>query len=163
MNCLPPNMVQAAGWALVHFLWQGLAIAALLAATFRLLRRSPANHRYLAGCLALLLMALAPLITFRLVMPHSEPLSEKAAPIEFAPTQPETVVTTPVELPPQAPVVVATATPEPRHAIKVSERLENYFPVAGAGVDGWRVRAFMPAVRGLAASAASSPPLNATD
>ena len=121
-------MVQAAGWALVHFLWQGLAIAALLpprsgccGGVRPIIATSP-------DVFALLLMALAPLITFRLVMPHSEPHSEKAAPIEFAPTQPETVVTTPVELPPQAPMVVATATPEPRHAIKVSGRLENYFP-----------------------------------
>jgi len=44
------------GWALVHFAWQGAAAALLLAAVLPLLRRRSANLRYLACCLALLVV-----------------------------------------------------------------------------------------------------------
>jgi beta-lactamase regulating signal transducer with metallopeptidase domain len=57
-------MIEPLGWALVHFLWQGTAIALLLALAHRLLRHAGANARYLASCAALLLMLLAPLATF---------------------------------------------------------------------------------------------------
>jgi beta-lactamase regulating signal transducer with metallopeptidase domain len=43
--------------ALVHFLWQGCAVAAVYALVTRLLRPAAANTRYLAGVAALLLMA----------------------------------------------------------------------------------------------------------
>lgn len=52
----------ALSWTLMHFLWQGTAIAALLGVALALLR-SP-RGRYAAGCVALLLMALAPLATY---------------------------------------------------------------------------------------------------
>jgi uncharacterized protein (TIGR03435 family) len=57
--------VERLGWTLVHFLWQGLAIAALYAAARRLLagRASP-NTRYLLACAALAAMMAAPLITW---------------------------------------------------------------------------------------------------
>jgi beta-lactamase regulating signal transducer with metallopeptidase domain len=62
------TIVRAMGWTLVHFVWEGLAIAAVLAAALRLMRRSPAQWRYLAGCVAMLAMAVAPLATFQLVL-----------------------------------------------------------------------------------------------
>jgi beta-lactamase regulating signal transducer with metallopeptidase domain len=71
---LSQTIVQALGWTLVHFLWQGLVIAALLAAGLRLFRTSPAHYKYLAACAAMALMALAPLVTFRLVLSQPEPL-----------------------------------------------------------------------------------------
>jgi beta-lactamase regulating signal transducer with metallopeptidase domain len=49
-------LVQAIGWALLHLLWQGVLVAAILAATLALLRRQSANTRYLASCGALLLL-----------------------------------------------------------------------------------------------------------
>jgi beta-lactamase regulating signal transducer with metallopeptidase domain len=54
--------MQATGWALLHFLWQGTALAALAAAAMALCRR--ASTRYLLGVGALGLMLLAPLATF---------------------------------------------------------------------------------------------------
>jgi uncharacterized protein (TIGR03435 family) len=56
--------VERLGWTLVHFLWQGLAIAALYAAARKLIagRVSP-NTRYLLACAALAAMMAAPLIT----------------------------------------------------------------------------------------------------
>jgi beta-lactamase regulating signal transducer with metallopeptidase domain/uncharacterized protein YnzC (UPF0291/DUF896 family) len=62
LNWFSPNAMQSLGWALLHFLWQGTALAALAAAAMALCRR--ASTRYLLGVGALLLMLLAPLATF---------------------------------------------------------------------------------------------------
>jgi ankyrin repeat protein/beta-lactamase regulating signal transducer with metallopeptidase domain len=61
--------MQRLGWALVHFLWQGLGIALLLAAVLMLLRRRPPNARYVAACAALALMLVCPLVTFVAMSP----------------------------------------------------------------------------------------------
>ncbi|HEV7485156.1 MAG TPA: M56 family metallopeptidase [Thermoanaerobaculia bacterium] len=47
---------QAIGWALLHLLWQGVLVAAILAATLALLSKQSANARYLASCGALALL-----------------------------------------------------------------------------------------------------------
>src|SRR6202050_5852567 len=62
MNVVSPTVMQSLGWALLHFLWQGTAIAAVCAAAMALCRR--AATRYLFGVGALVLMLLAPLATF---------------------------------------------------------------------------------------------------
>jgi beta-lactamase regulating signal transducer with metallopeptidase domain/protocatechuate 3,4-dioxygenase beta subunit len=60
--------VQRLGWTLVHFLWQGTAIAILYAALRQLLGRSlSAQGRYVLGCVALAAMAVAPPLTFLLI------------------------------------------------------------------------------------------------
>ena len=56
-------MIQALGWALLHFIWQGAAIAALYAFVKVLLRKRAANIRYAAACSALALMLAAPIIS----------------------------------------------------------------------------------------------------
>jgi beta-lactamase regulating signal transducer with metallopeptidase domain/uncharacterized protein YnzC (UPF0291/DUF896 family) len=61
-NWLSPTAMQSLGWALLHFLWQGTALAALAAAAMALCHR--ASTRYLLGVAALGLMLLAPLATF---------------------------------------------------------------------------------------------------
>jgi TonB family protein len=53
----------AVGLALVHFVWQGAAIAAGTAALLAVLRRQSANVRYLIACAALAAMAVTPVIT----------------------------------------------------------------------------------------------------
>jgi len=50
--------VDALGWALIHFLWQGALIALALAAVLGCLRDATSQARYLASCAALLVMAL---------------------------------------------------------------------------------------------------------
>src|SRR6266567_39464 len=62
MNWVSPTAMQSLGWALLHFLWQGTALAALAAAAMALCRR--ASTRYLLAVGALALMLLAPLATF---------------------------------------------------------------------------------------------------
>lgn len=49
---------------LVHFLWQGLAVAVIVCAAVRLLRLKRGNPRYATYLLAFAVMAVAPLLTF---------------------------------------------------------------------------------------------------
>jgi beta-lactamase regulating signal transducer with metallopeptidase domain len=69
MNPLDPQVVHRLGWALVHFVWQGAALAALAAVMLRRLRRRTAAVRYLAACAALAAMVAAPVATLSLVPP----------------------------------------------------------------------------------------------
>ena len=52
--------IDAAGWTLVHFLWQGAAIAAVAAAGLRLLRHGSPQARYVLACVALTAMLGSP-------------------------------------------------------------------------------------------------------
>jgi beta-lactamase regulating signal transducer with metallopeptidase domain len=61
-NWLSPEVMRPAGWALVHFLWQGTALAWLAAVVMALFRR--ASARYLAAVSILVAMLAAPVATF---------------------------------------------------------------------------------------------------
>ena len=61
-NWIGPGTMQSLGWALLHFLWQGTALAALAAAAMAVFRKPVA--RYLIGIGMLGLMLLAPVATF---------------------------------------------------------------------------------------------------
>ena len=56
--------VEALGWTLLHFVWQGAAIGLALACFLSVGRRRGPSVRYLAGCSALAMMALAAIGTF---------------------------------------------------------------------------------------------------
>ena len=56
-------LVHAVGLTLVDFVWQGAAIGVATALWLAALRRSTAEARYLAACLGLAAMALAPILT----------------------------------------------------------------------------------------------------
>ena len=72
---------QALGWTLIHFIWEGALIAILYASVSVLLRRSTANVRYAAACIAMLMMLIAPAVTIFVVTRVQEPslFSEPAA------------------------------------------------------------------------------------
>ncbi len=72
-------LVRAIDSALVHFLWQGVAVAILLWVTLAALRKRTANARYLASCSAMLLLAALPVITAWLCY-------ARALPVEDAPS-----------------------------------------------------------------------------
>jgi bla regulator protein blaR1 len=61
---LPPAIVKAIGWTLLHSLWQGLAVALLLALLLVLLRRSPAAIRYFMATGAMLTFTVLSSLTF---------------------------------------------------------------------------------------------------
>ena len=56
-------LVHALGLALLEFLWQGAAIAAVGATLLFGLRRASADSRYLVACAALACMAVAPVVS----------------------------------------------------------------------------------------------------
>jgi len=64
---LSQPLCERVGWALVHFLWQGAAVGLLLGIALLALRRRSPNARYVAGCVALFLMAAAPPLTMFLM------------------------------------------------------------------------------------------------
>ena len=53
----------ALGWTLVHFIWQGALIGAVVAAALRILRTQSAAARYAVCCGGLAAMVLAPPVT----------------------------------------------------------------------------------------------------
>jgi len=59
---ISPGLLQALGWTLVHFVWQGAALAALFAVANNLCRR--ATTRYALAVITLVMMFVAPVITF---------------------------------------------------------------------------------------------------
>jgi uncharacterized protein (TIGR03435 family) len=56
-------VTQAIGAALVDFLWQGVLVGAMLWIILLWLRDRPATERYVASCLALLVLCLLPVLT----------------------------------------------------------------------------------------------------
>src|SRR5687768_14769281 len=57
------NATQALGWALVHFLWQGVALAIVLATALAVTRPSAARTRYALCVATLAAMVALPIIT----------------------------------------------------------------------------------------------------
>src|SRR5882672_6273552 len=122
---LSRDILDSLGWTLLHFLWQGLVIVALFAVAMRLFRRRSANIRYLAGCFALLLMALAPLLTF-----YSLAQSDEAEMPAFI-VQKGTVTygAMDIQLPTTAPQLnPPIGAKPPIHKLDFSERLETSLP-----------------------------------
>src|SRR4029077_6291353 len=66
-NWLSPSALHSLGWTLLHFLWQGTAVAALAAVLMSLSRR--ASTRYVLAVAALALMLAAPVATFFSIAP----------------------------------------------------------------------------------------------
>src|SRR6266850_1917672 len=77
-NWLSPTAMHSLGWTLVHFLWQGTALAALAAATMALCRR--ASARYVIGVSVLVLMLAAPVTSLFLLNHPGSIAAEKAFP-----------------------------------------------------------------------------------
>jgi len=66
-NWISPSTMRSLGWVLLHFLWQGTALAALAAVLMSLFRR--ASRRYAVGVGTLVLMLAVPVVTFFILMP----------------------------------------------------------------------------------------------
>jgi beta-lactamase regulating signal transducer with metallopeptidase domain len=74
---LSPQMLHALGWALLHFLWQGAALATLAAVAMAICRN--ASARYCVGVSALALMLAAPVATFFMETSSRNPQSHLIA------------------------------------------------------------------------------------
>ncbi len=107
-------LAQAAGWALIHSLWEGAAVAAVLAVALSVIRS--ARARYTASCLALCAILVCFLGTFFASIPRAQIHSAAAHPI---------VLTWPVP---------ASASGMPRAAMRLADLLGWLAPFWMAGV-----------------------------
>lgn len=73
-TCLSEQTIRQIGWVLVHFLWQGCTVGAVLWAVLKILNRASSNTRYLAACAGMALMMAAPVVTFT-VLNDPEPIT----------------------------------------------------------------------------------------
>ena len=76
IKLLSPATMQSLAWALLHFLWQGTALAAIAAALMALTGR--ARVRYVVGVVALVAMLITPLATFVLSAERSSSARESS-------------------------------------------------------------------------------------
>ena len=74
------GVMEALAWALVHFIWQGAAIALAAMALGYTLRAGGPERRYTLYCGALVLMLLAPVATFFVVRSGSAAPADAATP-----------------------------------------------------------------------------------
>ncbi|OJJ15335.1 hypothetical protein BKI52_38620 [marine bacterium AO1-C] len=75
-NLLPPQLTNALGWTLIHSLWQGAALAILLALTLIFLRKNSSKLRYFIATSALFTLVLASVITFLSLYQTSSSLAQ---------------------------------------------------------------------------------------
>lgn len=68
-------LVHTFGWSLLHFVWEGTIVAALLASVLKLLSGRSPQLRYTIACCALLSMAILPLVTFGYLAITSPPVN----------------------------------------------------------------------------------------
>jgi len=85
MSWTSQGLIHALGWALVHFLWQGAAMAALAALAMALCHRS--SSRYVVGVGALTLMLLSPALTFFFGLQQRSSVADTRAPVPHAVTE----------------------------------------------------------------------------
>ena len=83
-----PHVLQALGWTLAHFLWQGALIALLAAIVMAQCQKHAA--RYAVGVAGLALMLAAPVATFLCVQHVSGPLTEIFRPSSLTRLVPQT-------------------------------------------------------------------------
>jgi beta-lactamase regulating signal transducer with metallopeptidase domain len=76
-NWISPELMRTLGWTLLHFLWQGAALAALFAVAKAACRTAAA--RYTLAVSALALMMAAPVITFTWLRHESNPAVRSGA------------------------------------------------------------------------------------
>ncbi|HEX4845127.1 MAG TPA: hypothetical protein VFV26_02840, partial [Geothrix sp.] len=95
MTWIDSALVLRMGWTLVHFLWQGVALAGVLALILWLTKGRSPRFRYGLACAVLLAMAVAPVATwYRLGQPQAASRvfltsSDQAAPAFPSTTPPE--------------------------------------------------------------------------
>ena len=78
-NWLSPSTMHSLGWTLLHFLWQGTALAALAAVLMALCRRSSTRYALAVGVLVLMLAA--PVATFFFLTPSGATMPASSSPI----------------------------------------------------------------------------------
>jgi beta-lactamase regulating signal transducer with metallopeptidase domain len=73
-------LVETIGWVLLHFIWQGAAVALIAAAILRLLTGQRSELRYAVALGALVVMFLLPLATFTVLLDERSAVPETSSP-----------------------------------------------------------------------------------
>lgn len=81
-----PALVNALGWTIIHTLWQGAAIALVLAVLLPAMNRYPAQVRYRAAVVAQLLLLGSAMATFGLLFDWSESATTSESRISMYPS-----------------------------------------------------------------------------
>ena len=119
------NATHALGWALVHFLWQGSALALLLGVGLSLTRKAGAQTRYTLSLIALAAMLILPLATGMSL--YDPPTSASTVTtVSTAPDVVESSSPAPSPSSSAAPRTIPTAGSSTRSAI--GERLTPFIP-----------------------------------
>jgi HEAT repeat protein/beta-lactamase regulating signal transducer with metallopeptidase domain len=131
------NATHALGWALVHFLWQGAALAILLGVALTVIRPTAARTRYTVSIVTLGAMLAIPVATtLRMYEPTVSSLSQTSAPADpasdvnaAAPRAPSPAVKSPQSLssPAPAPATAHSDSPVAR-LTQLRDRLEPVLP-----------------------------------
>jgi beta-lactamase regulating signal transducer with metallopeptidase domain len=120
-------LAQAIGWALLHLLWQGVLVAAILAASLALLQRRSANARYLASCAALVtLLILGSVTAYRAYHAESEPVTTTEASTATEPVTQVVMELTPA--PDSAPTVSEPVAPWTDRLASVAGFANSHLP-----------------------------------
>ncbi len=140
-DILSQEIIQKLGWTLIHFVWQAVVVALLLAILLKLLQKSTANVRYIMGCLALGLIVLLPVITMRLAgVSAANTVTTEPACVELVTDDAKEVAITEMPVPDKpAQVESIAAAPSTTWKEQVSSALEPALPYI---VSGWLVGVF---------------------
>ena len=76
-NWISPEVLRTLGWTLLHFLWQGAALAAVFAVAAAVCRRASARYAVAVG--ALVLMMISPVVTFTWLHHETNPAGQTGA------------------------------------------------------------------------------------
>ena len=114
MTALSLQTLHALGWTLLHFVWQGAALAALLAAALMVSRN--ANVRYALGIGTLTLMVAAPVVTFAWLNRTPAPTPVVETPVVATSSE---VMYTPEAVSPTDPLVHALASGTSREDLMI--------------------------------------------
>ncbi|NVO86629.1 M56 family metallopeptidase, partial [Hymenobacter terrestris] len=107
---LPPALVRALGWTLIHSLWQGAVVALALAGLLLLLRRHSAQVRYRTAAAALITLLLLCGLTFGRYY-YQAPSAGPAAAAVMQPADTESALGAAVAAVPAAQLAVGPAAP----------------------------------------------------
>jgi beta-lactamase regulating signal transducer with metallopeptidase domain len=100
---LSEQTIERIGWVLVHFLWQGIAVAAVGWCVMKMLGKASSNTRYIAACIGLVLMAAAPVVTYSMLggaaVVVAEPVAQRPVSIitDPVPAATRTIIIAPLE------------------------------------------------------------------
>jgi hypothetical protein len=131
LQLMPEQMIYCLAWVLVHFVWQGAAIAFLLILIIRLSRIQRPSLRYGMGLLAMLTMALCPVLTLAWLPDFSSDLASTLNALPKLPLSPAACQDDlpAVSSPTRAPSFGATATSGPFDSRVATESETSALPL----------------------------------